>query len=396
MDFDPPDAVRPLLDRIERFIADVVMPAETAVMTNGFAESDATLRELRAQCKAAGMWGPQIPHELGGLGLGLVEHGLVSERLGRSPLGHYVFGAQAPDAGNIEVLHKYGTAAQKARWLEPLARGEIRSCFSMTEPENPGSNPTLLSCRAARSGDEYIVDGHKWFTSSADGAAFAIVMAVTNPDASPHSRASMIIVPTDAPGYELTRNIKIMGDAGSGWASHAEIWYRNVHVPVDNRLGPEGAGFLIAQERLGPGRIHHCMRWIGVCERVFDTMCRHITHRKIDDEKTLATRQIAQAWIAECRADIEAARLMVLHTAWTIEKKGFSVARDNVSLIKFFVANIMQQVIDRAVQLHGALGITSDTVLGFYYVHERGARIYDGPDEVHKMAVAKRILARYA
>jgi alkylation response protein AidB-like acyl-CoA dehydrogenase len=266
----------------------------------------------------------------------------------------------------------------------------------MTEPENPGSNPTLLSCRAVRSGDEYVIDGHKWFTSSADGAAFAIVMAVTNPDASPHSRASMIIVPTDAPGFERTRNIPIMGDTGSGYSSHSEIWYRDVHVPVANRLGPEGAGFLIAQERLGPGRIHHCMRWIGICERVFDTMCRHITRRKIDDEKTLATRQIAQAWVAEARAEIEAARLMVLHTAWTIEKKGFSVARDNVSLIKFYVADIMLRLIDRAIQLHGALGITSDTILAHYYVHERGARIYDGPDEVHKMAVAKRILARYA
>jgi acyl-CoA dehydrogenase len=396
MDFDPPASVRPLLDKIERFLADVVLPAEPQVMATGFAESDATLRELRARCKAAGLWGPQIPHELGGLGLGLVEHGLVSERLGRSPLGHYVFGAQAPDAGNLEVLHKYGTAAQKARYLEPLARGDLRSCFSMTEPENPGSNPTMLSCRADKHGGDYVINGHKWFTSSADGAAFAIVMAVTNPEAPPHNRASMIIVPTDAPGFELTRNIKIMGDAGSGWASHAEIWYRDVRVPVDNRLGPEGAGFLIAQERLGPGRIHHCMRWIGVCERVFDTMCRHVAHRKIDSEKTLATRQIAQAWIAEARADIEAARLMVLHAAWTIEQKGFSAARDNVSLIKFFVANIMQEVIDRAIQLHGALGVTSDTVLGFYYVHERGARIYDGPDEVHKMAVAKRILARYA
>jgi len=396
MDFDPPDAVRPLLDRIEKFVADVVIPAEATVMQRGFAESTALLNDLRAQCKAAKMWGPQLPRELGGLGLGLVEHGLVSERLGKTPLGHFVFGCQAPDAGNIEILHKYGTPEQKAKWLEPLAHGEIRSCFSMTEPENPGSNPTLLSCRAVRSGDEYVIDGHKWFTSSADGAAFAIVMAVTNPDASPHSRASMIIVPTSAPGFDLVRSIPIMGDTGSGYSSHAEIWYRNVRVPVTNRLGPEGAGFLIAQERLGPGRIHHCMRWIGICERVFDTMCRHITRRKIDDEKTLATRQIAQAWVAEARAEIEAARLMVLHAAWTIEKKGFSVARDNVSLIKFFVADIMMRLIDRAIQLHGALGITSDTILAHYYVHERGARIYDGPDEVHKMAVAKRILARYA
>ena len=396
MDFDPPEAVRPLLDKIERFVTDVVIPAEPDVFARGFIAGAPLLDELRARCKREGLWGPQLPHELGGLGLDLLAHGLVSERLGRSPLGHYVFGCQAPDAGNMEILHKYGTPEQKARWLEPLAQGSIRSCFSMTEPENPGSNPTLLSCKAVRDGDHYVIDGHKWFTSSADGAAFAIVMAVTNPDAPPHARASMIIVPTDTPGFERVRNIKIMGDAGEGWASHAEIWYRNVRVPVANRLGGEGAGFLIAQERLGPGRIHHCMRWIGICERVFDTVCRHITHRKIDSEKTLATRQIAQAWIAEARAEIDASRLMVLHAAWTIDKKGFATARDQVSLIKFYVADVMMRLVDRAIQLHGALGITSDTVLAHYYVHERGARIYDGPDEVHKMVVAKRILARYS
>jgi len=395
MDFDPPESVRPLLAKYERFISDVVMPAEAVVMERGFKEAAPQLLALRARAKQEGLWLPQMDKHVGGLGLSLVEHGLVSERLGRSPLGHYVCNAQAPDAGNMEILHKYGTPEQKQRWLDPLAQGEIRSCFSMTEPENPGSNPTLLSCTAKRDGDHYVIDGHKWFTSSADGAAFAIVMAVTNPEAPPHGRASMIIVPTSTPGFELTRNIKIMGDAGEGWASHSEIWYRNVRVPVENRLGPEGAGFLIAQERLGPGRIHHCMRWIGICERVFDTMCRHITRRKIDDEKTLATRQIAQAWVAEARAEIDAARLMVLHAAWTIENKGFSAAREQVSLIKFYVANVMLQLVDRAIQLHGALGITSDTVLAHYYVHERGARIYDGPDEVHKMVVAKRILQRY-
>ena len=396
MDFDPPQAVRPLLAKIERFIADVVMPAEQEVLERGFVAAAPLLGELRAKCKAEGKWGPQLPKDIGGLGLDLVEHGLVSERLGRSPLGHYVFGAQAPDAGNMEILHKFGTASQKERWLGPLSRGEIRSCFSMTEPENPGSNPTIMSCKAVRDGDHYVIDGHKWFTTAADGAAFAIVMAVTNPDAPPHARASMIIVPTDTPGFERVRNIKIMGDEGSGWGSHAEIWYRGCRVPVANRLGPEGAGFTIAQERLGPGRIHHCMRWIGICERVFDTMCRHITRRRIDDEKTLATRQIAQAWVAESRAEIDAARLMVLNAAWTIEHKGFQNARDQVSLIKFYVSDVMMRLIDRAIQLHGALGITSDTVLAHYYVHERGARIYDGPDEVHKMVVAKRILARYS
>jgi len=396
MDFDPPETVRPLLEKIEKFVETVVMPAEQDVLERGFAAATPQLAELRRQCKAAGLWGPQLPKDLGGLGLGLVEHGLVSERLGRSPLGHFVFGAQAPDAGNMEILHKYGTPEQQATWLAPLARGEIRSCFSMTEPENPGSNPTMLSCRAQLSGDHYVVDGHKWFTSSADGAAFAIVMAVTNPDAPSHQRASMIIVPTDTPGFERVRNIKIMGDEGSGWASHAEIWYRGCKVPVANRLGAEGAGFLIAQERLGPGRIHHCMRWIGICERVFDTMCRHVTRRKIDPENTLASRQIAQAWIAEARAEIDASRLMVLKAAWTIEKKGFAEAREQVSLIKFYVADVMLRLVDRAIQMHGALGITSDTVLAHYYVHERGARIYDGPDEVHKMVVAKRILARYS
>ncbi len=395
MDFDPPESLRPLLDRVESFVAAHVIPAERDVLSRGFTAAAPLLAELRARVKREQLWGPQLPHELGGLGLGLVEHALVSERLGRSPLGHFVFGCQAPDAGNIEILHKYGTPAQKEKWLAPLARGDIRSCFSMTEPENPGSNPTILSCAARRDGDHYVIDGHKWFTSSADGAAFAIVMAVTNPDASPHARASMIIVPTDSPGFERARNIPIMGDAGDGWASHSEIWYRGVRVAVDNRLGPEGSGFLIAQERLGPGRIHHCMRWIGICERVFDTTCAHVARRKIDADKTLATRQIAQAWIAEARAEIDASRLMVLHAAWTIEKKGFAAARDQVSLIKFYVANVMLQIVDRAIQLHGALGITSDTILSFYYVHERGARIYDGPDEVHKMVVAKRILSRF-
>jgi len=396
MDFDPPESVRPTLAKIESFIAETVIPAEHAIFERGFTASAAELTALRDRVKAAGLWGPQIPKELGGLGLSLVEHGLVSERLGRSPLGHYVFGAQAPDAGNLEVLHKFGTPEQKATYLEPLARGDIRSCFAMTEPENPGSNPTILSTTARKDGDHYVLDGHKWFTTGADGATFAIVMAVTSPDAARHARASMIIVPLATPGFERVRNIKIMGDAGDGWASHAEMRLTNVRVPITNRLGPENAGFLIAQDRLGPGRIHHCMRWIGICERVFDTMCSHLTRRHIDDDgKTLATRQIAQAWVAEARAEINASRLMVLHAAWTIEKKGFEHARDEVSVIKFYVADVMLRLVDRAIQLHGALGITSDTILSHYYVHERGARIYDGPDEVHKMSVAKRILSRY-
>ncbi len=396
MDFAIPATLTPVLARIDELIEQHVIPAEAAVLHAGFAGASALLDELRAKVKAAGLWGPLLPKDLGGLGLSRLEHGLVSERLGRSPLGHYVFGAQAPDAGNLEVLHKWGSPEQKARWMVPLASGELRSCFSMTEPENPGSNPTMLSCTARKDGADYVIDGHKWFTTSADGAAFAVVMAVTDPDAAPHGRASMIIVPTDTPGFVLERNIPIMGDAGAGWASHGELRYDGCRVPQSNRLGPEGAGFLIAQERLGPGRIHHCMRWIGICERVFELMCTRAATRKIDPDKTLASRQIVQAWVAEARAEIDAARMLVLRAAWTIDAHGFHAARDQVSMIKFFVADVMMRLIDRAIQVHGALGITSDTLLAHYYVHERGARIYDGPDEVHKMVVARRILDRAA
>ncbi len=395
MDFAIPAHLAPTLERIDQLLTERVIPAEPEVLHRGFVAAAPLLEELRAAVKAAGLWGPQIPKDVGGMGLTLVDHALVSERLGRSPLGHYAFGAQAPDAGNLEVLHRWGTPEQKARWLVPLAAGQIRSCFAMTEPENPGSNPVMLSCTATRDGDDYVISGHKWFTSGADGAAFAICMAVTDAAAAKHARASMIIVPTDAPGFELVRNIPIMGDAGGGWASHGEVRFHDVRVPQSNRLGAEGAGFLIAQERLGPGRIHHCMRWIGICERVFDLMCTRAATRKIDEDKTLASRQIIQAWVAEARAEIDAARMLVLRAAWTIEHQGFHVARDQVSIIKFYVSDVMMRLIDRAIQVHGALGVTSDTLLAHYYVHERGARIYDGPDEVHKMVVSRRILDRY-
>ena len=263
-----------------------MIPAEHEVFERGWTAADAVLRELRAQVSKPPACGDRrFRRSSAGSGSGSSSTAWsASASVARRSVTTCSV-ARRPTPATSEILHKYGTAEQKARYLEPLAKGEIRSCFSMTEPENPGSNPTLMSCQAVKHGDDYVIDGHKWFTSSADGAAFAIVMAVTNPEAPPHGRASMIIVPTDSPGFERVRNIKIMGDAGDGWASHAEIWYRNVHVPIANRLGPEGAGFLIAQERLGPGRIHHCMRWIGICERVFDTMCRHITHRKIDERQ---------------------------------------------------------------------------------------------------------------
>jgi alkylation response protein AidB-like acyl-CoA dehydrogenase len=262
----------------------------------------------------------------------------------------------------------------------------------MTEPDLPGSNPTWMKTTAVRDGDSWVIEGHKWFTSSADGARFAIVMAVTDPGAQPHRRASMIIVPTDTPGFERLRNIPVMGHTGEGWSSHAEIRYRACRVPLTNLLGSEGAGFQLAQERLGPGRIHHTMRWIGICERAFALLCARAAARELEPGEPLGHKQIVQAWIAESRAEIDAARLMVLRAAWAIDGGGAKAARREISLIKFHVAGVMERVLDRAIQAHGALGVSDDTPLAFFYRSERAARIYDGPDEVHKMAVARQIL----
>jgi alkylation response protein AidB-like acyl-CoA dehydrogenase len=392
MDFTIPARAQSLLEPIRAFLREEVYPLEPRFLARPFSELSPLLDDKRAQVKARGWWAPQLPTSLGGMGLTLLEHAYVSEVLGTTPLGHYLFNCQAPDAGNLEILHQYGTAEQKERWLLPLARGECRSCFSMTEPEVPGSNPTWLKTVAVKDGSDYVIDGHKWFTSSADGARFAIVMAVTDPDAAPHLRASQIIVPTDTPGFQLVRNIPVMGHSGDGYPSHAEIRYTNCRVPQSNRLGPEGSGFLIAQERLGPGRIHHCMRWIGICERAFELLCQRAATRELEPGKPLGHKQIVQAWIAESRAEINAARLMVLEAAWKIDTLGLHAARESISLIKFYVAGVLDRVVDRAVQAHGALGVTDDTPLAWFYRQERAARIYDGPDEVHKMVVAKRIL----
>jgi alkylation response protein AidB-like acyl-CoA dehydrogenase len=290
----------------------------------------------------------------------------------------------------------HATPEQKERYLWPLVRGEVRSCFSMTEPEHPGSNPTWMSTNAVKDGPDYVINGHKWFTSSAEGASFAIVMAITNPEAeSPYKRASQIIVPTDAPGFKLIRNINVMGDEGSDYASHAEVRYENCRVPQTNLLGREGAGFLIAQERLGPGRIHHCMRWIGICERAFDLMCKYAAQRELSPGVLLGSQQSVQEWIAESRAEISAARLLVVQTANEIDRQGAAAVREDISLIKFFVAGILQKVLDRAIQVHGALGLTDATLLSYWYRHERAARIYDGPDEVHKTVVARSVLRKY-
>jgi acyl-CoA dehydrogenase len=397
MDFTLSDKMQAIIGMMQEFVDKELVPLEPEFLDRDFREMVPVLEEKRAIVRQMELWAPNHPKEYGGMGLDLMEHALVSEVLGRTPIGHYVFGCQAPDAGNVEILHRYGTEAQKGQWLAPLVAGRIRSCFSMTEVDLPGSNPVMMDTTAVREGDQYVINGQKWYSTAADGAALAIVMAVTNPEAPPHLRASMIIVPTDTPGFNLVRNISIMGHAGSGYFSHGEILYQSCRVPVTNLLGPEGWGFVIAQERLGPGRIHHCMRWLGICSRAFDLMCKRAQERVIaPDGKTLATRQIIQAWIAESAAEIQAARLMTLHAAWKIETLGAKEAREEISLIKFYVADVLQRVVDRALQVHGGLGMTDDTILAFFYRHERAARIYDGADEVHKVAVARRILKEYA
>ncbi len=397
MDFEISEKMTTILAMVGEFMEREVEPIEQEMLHGDPARVDAMVRDAQRMVREMDLWAPNHPVEFGGLGLSMVDHGLLSEALGRSPFGHTVFGVQAPDAGNIEILHKYGTEEQKERFLRPLVAGEIRSCFSMTEPETAGSNPTLLATTAVEDGDDYVINGQKWFTSSADGAAFAIVMAVTDPDAPPHRRASMILVPTDTPGFNLIRNVSVMGHAGSGHDSHAEVIYQSCRVPQSNLLGDEGGGFVIAQDRLGPGRIHHCMRWLGVAARAFEMMCRRANERVIDgDGSTLADRQIIQHWVAELDAEIRGARLQTLHAAWVIDQLGAKAARDEISAIKFSVANTMLRTVDTAIQVHGALGVTDDTLLSYWYRHERAARIYDGADEVHKTSLGRRILRRYA
>ena len=281
MDFTVSEEMSVRLEMIREFMEREVVPLENVMLHGDDAELQAGVAAAQAKVRQMGLWAPNHPVEFGGLGLSLVDHGLFAEAVGRSPLGMTVFGTQAPDAGNIEILHDYGTPEQHEQWLRPLVAGEIRSCFSMTEPETAGSNPTLLATTARIEGDEYVINGQKWFTSSADGAAFAIVMAVTDPDAPPHLRASMIIVPTDTPGFHLARNVSVMGHAGSGHASHGEVIYQGCRVPRSNLLGQEGGGFAIAQARLGPGRIHHCMRWLGIAQRAFEMMCERAAIREV-------------------------------------------------------------------------------------------------------------------
>lgn len=396
MAFEVSEKTQAILDMINEFVDRELVPIERDLFEKDPSEMEQEMEKKREMVRGMELWAPLHPKEYGGMELPLMESAMVFEALGRSPMGLYVFGCQAPDAGNIEILHKYGTPEQKEKYCQPAVDGKIRSCFAMTEVEVAGSNPTWLLTTAKKDGDDYVIDGHKWYTSACDGSSFAIVMAETNPEAeSNHMKASMIIVPTDTPGFNMVRNISIMGHEGSGYNSHAEVLFQNCRVPQENILGGEGLGFMLAQERLGPGRIHHCMRWIGIMNRCFDLMCSYAKKRRRTPTKVLADSDIIKSYVADSAADILSSRLMVLNTAWVIENKGVKEAMKDISIIKFHVANALQRVMDRALQVHGGLGMSDDTPIAWYYSHERAARIYDGADEVHKISVGRRILNEY-
>jgi alkylation response protein AidB-like acyl-CoA dehydrogenase len=387
-DLAPTDEIQELRGRYRAFMEEHVYPNERAL----HADDAELIRSLQAKAKEQGLWAPHVPPEAGGTGQGFLAYAHLNEEIGRSTYAQLVFGCQAPDAGNAEILHLFGTDEQKERWLKPLVAGEIRSFFSMTEPEVPGSDPTTLRTKAVRDGDEWVIDGHKWFSSGADGAAFGIVMAVTDPEAEPHRRASQIVVPADTRGVEIVGPTPVFGHAGSGWSTHCEVWYRGVRVPVENTLGEPGDGFRIAQKRLGPGRIHHVMRWLGQMQRAFELLCSYSLEREAFGSR-LADKQTVQNWIADSAAEIHACRLMTLDAAHKIDDG--DEARVEVSVIKYYAAQALHDVIDRAIQVHGARGLTDETPLAEMYANARAARIYDGPDEVHRMVVSRRILKEF-
>jgi acyl-CoA dehydrogenase len=345
---------------------------------------------LKQQVMKAGLWACHLGPELGGQGYGQVKLGLLHEVIGASRLAPPIFGNQAPDSGNAEILARYGTAEQKERYLRPLLAGELYSTFSLTEP-GAGSDPTLITSTAKRDGGEWVINGHKWFASNAALADFVLVVVKTEPDAARHKQFSMLLVPGGTPGMNVVAETSLMGLDGV----HAEIVFDNCRVPADALLGEPGGAFAISQARLGPGRIHHVMRWLGQCRRAFDMLCERAVSREVQGGR-LADKQTVQNWIADSYAEMQGLRLMTLHAAWVIDTRGVPEARTEIAAIKYHGAKVLHNVIDRAVQVHGALGVSSDLPLEQMYRWARAARIYDGPDEVHRMTVARRVLKGYS
>jgi acyl-CoA dehydrogenase len=399
MDFAPSPKVRELQGQLTAFMGEHIYPNEAAVAEEIAASGNPhhhpqLLEELKQRARAQGLWNLFLPDPRFGAGLTNLEYAPLAEIMGRSDMASQVFNCSAPDTGNMEILAEFGTPEQQERWLKPLLAGEMRSCFSMTEPHTASSDPTNLQTRAVRDGDEYVITGRKWFTSNAfhPHCRIAIAMVVTDAEAVPHRRATMILVPLATPGFEIVRALPVFDHIGEG--GHAEVRYNEVRVPVTNRLGEEGSGFAIAQARLGPGRIHHCMRSIGGAERALELMCKRAASRYAFGSK-LIEKQTIQTWIAESRMQIDAARLLVLYAAWKMDSVGKREARQEISMIKVVAARCYLDVLDRAIQVHGAMGVTNDTPLAHMWQHARTLRIVDGPDEVHLQAIARREIRPY-
>ncbi|SEN71989.1 Acyl-CoA dehydrogenase [Mesobacillus persicus] len=348
------------------------------------------LKPLQEIVKEKGLWAAHLPREVGGMGEGYVSLGLLSEVMGQSPIGPLVFGSMAPDAGNGEILLHAATDEQKEPYLYPLASGEVRSCFAMTEPEVSGSDPTTLQGKAVKDGDEWVINATKWYTTGAVGASFCIAMVVTDPDADKHRRTSLFIVETDNPGFELVREVPVLGDHSPG--GHCEVRFNDCRIPEKNMLGHRGDGFKLAQLRLGPGRITHAMRWLGVARRALNEMIAYSLDKKVGD-KSLADSQTVQNMIADSEAEIQAARLLTLQAAWKMDQG--DEARKEVSLIKLYGANVLNHVLDRAIETLGLYGLTPSVLLEGLYREARAARIYDGADEVHRMVVARQVLKEF-
>ena len=396
-DFSTEPEFQEKLDWIDEFVREEIEPLDLAfsshvVYDRSHPVHEKVIRPLQEEVKKRDLWACHLGPELGGKGYGQLKLALMNEILGRSIFAPMVFGCQAPDSGNAEILAHYGTEAQKQKYLEPLLDGDIVSCYSMTEPQ-AGSDPAQFKCRAWRDGDEYVIEGEKWFSSNLRYAAFAIVMAVTDPDVPVYQGTSMFLVPTDTPGVEIIRNVGLAGEA-PGEGSHAYVHYNQVRVPVDNLLGGEGQAFAIAQTRLGGGRIHHAMRTIAVCRRAFDMMCERALSRVTQGE-VLAKKQMVQEKIADSYIQLEAFRLLVLHAAWKIDQSDGHKARREIAVVKVLTPQVLHDVVYRALHIHGSLGTSNEMPLMGMWAMMPVMGIADGPTEVHKVTIARQVLKEY-
>jgi acyl-CoA dehydrogenase len=399
MDFEPSERCKEYKERLSAYMDERVYPAEEVYERQLRESGDPhyqppVMEELKARARELGLWNLFLSDPEEGAGLSNVEYASLAELLGRSRIAPEACNCAAPDTGNMELLHEFATAEQRERWLRPLLDGEIRSAFAMTEPAVASSDATNVELRIERDGSEYVLNGRKWWTSNAlhPNCRFMIVVGKTQPDAAVHRQQSMILVPIQTPGVTVMRNLPVFGYIDH--EGHAEIDFDDVRVPASNLIGGEGDGFMIAQARLGPGRIHHCMRAIGAAERAYEGMCARAFSR-VTFGKPIATRGNIQDWIAESRIEIEMARLLTLKAAWLMDTLGNRNARVEIAAIKVAAPNVALKVLDRAIQVFGGAGVTDDFGLAWSYAHLRTLRLADGPDEVHKLSIARRELEPY-